>query len=249
MSVLSHQVSIVSQELQEMTRLLRPLFHNPSALLTPSAVTPSPSVSPLSCSLALHLNTQHAPVHCPDDQNPPSSMMHEPPSPQLSMTKVFQGEFDPLSSSPSPHSPPFSHQTSTTPPVSHRSAPPSLNSSPHEHTIVPHPSSSTSIPSLSSSSHPLSITPLLVDLSEPQSRLRLHFPLQSHSESHLQSETHFMSQSYPHSLSQSDIQPQISLQTSSMASRSREPLLDLQRVEWGEHTTQLSLVDEGQSSM
>lgn len=232
-----------------MTRLLRPLFHNPSTLLTPSAVTPSPSVSPLSCSLALHLNTQHAPVHCPDDQNPPSSMMHEPPSPQLSMTKVFQGEFNPLSSSPSPHSPPFSHQTSTTPPVSHRSAPPSLNSSPHEHTIVPHPSSSTSIPSLSSSSHPLSITPLLVDLSEPQSRLRLHFPLQSHSESHLQSETHFMSQSYPHSLSQSDIQPQISLQTSSTASHSREPLLDLQRVEWGEHTTQLSLVDEGQSSM
>ncbi|GLD69309.1 potassium voltage-gated channel subfamily H member 3-like protein [Lates japonicus] len=37
MSVLSRQVTAVSQELQEMTRLLKPLFHNPAALLMPSA--------------------------------------------------------------------------------------------------------------------------------------------------------------------------------------------------------------------
>ncbi|XP_034088803.1 uncharacterized protein LOC117557196 [Gymnodraco acuticeps] len=45
MSVLSGQVTSVSQELQEMTRLLKPLFHNPSMLLM--RVTPP---------------TQHAPV-------------------------------------------------------------------------------------------------------------------------------------------------------------------------------------------
>ncbi|XP_061551149.1 potassium voltage-gated channel subfamily H member 8-like isoform X1 [Phycodurus eques] len=45
MKVLAQRVATVSQELQEMTRLLKPLFHSPSTLLTPSAVTPPPSVS------------------------------------------------------------------------------------------------------------------------------------------------------------------------------------------------------------
>lgn len=71
MSVLSRQVTAVSQELQEITRLLRPLCHGPSALLVPStAVTPPPSVSSLSCSPALpHAAPRHTPTDCPDDQN------------------------------------------------------------------------------------------------------------------------------------------------------------------------------------
>ncbi|GLD69310.1 potassium voltage-gated channel subfamily H member 3-like protein [Lates japonicus] len=169
---------------------------------------------------------------------------------------VLQGEFDPLQCSPprtiASHYPLVPRQTSTTPPVSHRSAPPSLNSSPHEHTVVPHPYSSSSIPSLSSSSHPSSVTPLLVDLSgpgsEPQTHPQSHLQLLSQSESHLQfqPQSQFISQSYPHYLSQPHLQPL--LQPSSMASRSREPLLNLQEMDWGEQTTQLSFIDEGQPS-
>nr|XP_033479043.1 potassium voltage-gated channel subfamily H member 3-like [Epinephelus lanceolatus] len=231
MSVLSHQVTAVSQELQEMTRLLKPLFHNPSTLLIASAVTPPPSVSSHSCSPAPPLLTQHAPVDCSDNQNPPSLLVPEPSSPQPSMTKALQGEFDPLHCPPiTSHNPLFPHHASTAPLVSHRSAPPSLNSSPHEHTLVPHPSSF--IPSLSSSSHPSFITPLLVDLSGPDSgQPQSHPPLQFHSQ--------FTSPSYP----------QPDLQSSSMASHTRESLSNLQEVEWGEHTAQLSFINEGQPSV
>lgn len=227
-----------------MTRLLKPLFHNPGMVLMPSAVTPPPSVSSHSCSPAPPLLTQHAPV---DGQNLPLVVAPpEPSSPQLSMT-TSQGEFDPLQCSPARtiacHRPPVPHQTSTVPPVSHCSAPPSLNSSPHEHTSVPHPFSSSSIPSLSSSNHPSTLDHLLVDLSgpggethtQPQPRLQLL----SQSESQLQFQPQFIPQSYPLSFSQPQLQPP------SMAAHPRQPLLNLQEMEWGEHSAQLSFIDEG----
>jgi len=240
MCVLSRQVTAVSQELQEMTRLLKPLFYNPSTLLIPCAVTPPPSVSSHSCSPAPPLPTQHALVGCSEEQNPPPVHVPEPPSPQLSTSKVFQGEFDPLQSSRSisPHySPPFSHQISPAHLVSYRSAPPSLNTSPHDHTVVPHLCSSSSIPSLSSSCHPSSITPLLVDLSEPGREPQTQPQSQLPPSSQLQ----FTSHSYPHS----QVHPRPLPQTSSMASNPRMPLLNLQEVEWGEHRTQLSFINEG----
>lgn len=243
-----------------MTRLLKPLFHNPSALLIPSAMTPPPSVSSDSCSPALPLFTQHAPVDCSEDEHPPCILVPEPTSPQ---PKVLEGcsrreevEFDPLQCSRTftSYNPPIPHQTS------HCSAPPSLNSSPHEHTVMPHPYSSSSIPSLSSSSHLSSITPLLVDISGPgsepqtQSHPQSRLTLLSQSESQLlsqqqvppcfQLQSQLMSQSYPHSLSQPHLQPL--LQPSSMAPHSREPLMNLQEeVEWGEPTDQLSFINEG----
>lgn len=235
-----------------MTRLLKPLFHNTSTLLIPNAVTPPHSVTSHSCSPAPPLLTQHTPVDHSDDQNPSSILVPGPDSPQLSFTKVLQGEFDPLQCSPSriitSHNPPVPHQASAAPPVSHCSAPPSLNSSPHEHTIMPHPYSSSSIPSISSS-----ISPLLVDLagsgSEPQTQPQSRIPLLSQSESQLrfQPEFQFISRSHPHSLSQPQLHP--ILQPSSMATRSREPLLNLQELEWGEQTTQLSFINEGQPSV
>ncbi|KAA8579795.1 hypothetical protein FQN60_006888 [Etheostoma spectabile] len=231
MSVLSRQVTSVSQELQEMTNLLKPLFHNPSTLLMAGTVTRPPSVSSHSCSPAPPPFTQHAPVDCSDDLNTPSILVPEPSSLQPSMKKLLQGELDPIQCPPSQTLP--SHY----PPVSHRSAPPSLNTSPHDRTPVPHPSS-ISNPSLSSSSHPSSITPPLVDLSEPDSQP---------SQTRLLLESQFMSSSYPHTLSQSLLQPLP--QPSSMAPHPGEPVLNLQEVEWGEHTTQLSFINEGQPPM
>lgn len=232
-----------------MTRLLKPLFHNTSTLLTPGAVTPPPSVSSHSCSPAPPLLTQHAPVDRSDDQNPASILVPEPSSPPLSMTQALQGEFDPLRCSPSQTIPSQNpHQTSTAPKVSHSSAPPSLNSSPHEHTIVPHPSSSSSIPSLSPSSRPSFISPLLVDLSdsgaEPQAQPQSHLPLLSQSESQLQFQpkARLTSRSHPHSISLPQLPP------SSVAPHLREPLLNLQEVDWGERTAQLSFINEGQPS-
>ncbi|XP_054864837.1 uncharacterized protein LOC129348505 [Amphiprion ocellaris] len=88
MCVLSRQVTAVSQELQEMTRLLKPLLHtSPSLLLLP--VTPPPSVSSHGCSPAPPLLTQHAPV------GPPSVLPLEPAL-----------DFDPLRCPGSPHSAP-----------------------------------------------------------------------------------------------------------------------------------------------
>ncbi|RVE75471.1 hypothetical protein OJAV_G00016890 [Oryzias javanicus] len=66
MSVLSRQVAAVTQELQEVTRLLRPLLHHPSTFLTPP-----PSLSSHSCSPAPPFPTHHAPVGCPAQQTPP----------------------------------------------------------------------------------------------------------------------------------------------------------------------------------
>lgn len=228
MSVLSRQVTSVSQELQEVTRLLKPLFHNTSTLLMPSAVTPPPCMSSHSCSPAPALLTQHAPVHCPDCQNPPPILVPEPSSPPQSMAKVLLEKFDPLQCSPSQtitsQNP---YQTRTAPLASHCSAPPSLNSSPHEHAVAQHPYPCCSIPSLSSSSHLSSIPPLLVDLSgpgsEPQTHPQYHHPLLSQSESQLQlqPESQSMSWSYPHSLSQPQLQTP--LQPSSMASHPENP--------------------------
>lgn len=183
-----------------MTRLLKPLFHSPSLLLIQSALTALPSVSPHSCSPAPPLPTQRAPVDCSNDPR----------------------EFEPLQCS--------SFRTATThdppgpaPAVSHCSAPPSLNSSPHEHKIAPHPYSSSSIPYLSSSSHPSSVTPILVHL-EPSRAPQTQSPPQPH---------------FP-PLSQPLLHP------SGMASHPPEPLLNLQEVEWGQHATQLTFIDEGQ---
>ncbi|KAM9328449.1 voltage-gated delayed rectifier potassium channel KCNH8-like [Pholidichthys leucotaenia] len=233
MCVLSRQVTTVSQDLQEMTRLLKPLFHQPSSLLMPSAVTPPPSISSFSCSPAPPINTQHAPADTSVNQTPLGFMVPE----------AFCGEFDPPSRILTPPNPPVSHHTSTAPPVCHCSAPPSLNSSPHDHTVVPHLCSSSSIPSLSSSHHPSSTTPLLVDLSEADNEPQSPVPLLS--QSHL-IETQIMSRSYPHSLPQSNLHP--SLQTPSMTSQPREPQLNQQGAEWGEHTAQLSFVNEGRPS-
>lgn len=185
-----------------MTRLLKPLLHNLGVTLMPGAVTPPPSMSSHSCSPAPSLLTHHAPVGGPN--RPPAA---EPSSPQLSVT-ASQGDFDPLQRSPvACHRPPVPHQTSTVPPASHCSAPPSLSSSPHEHTSVPRPVSSSSIPS--------ALGHLLVDLSGPGGEIP---------------------QSYPHFFSQPQLQPSV------MAA---QPLLNLQEMEWGDHSAQLSYIDEG----
>lgn len=189
-----------------MTRLLKPLFHSPSVLAIP--VTPPPSVLSHSCSPALL--AQRAPTDCLGDQSVP-----------------LPGEIDTLqcpSSRPViSHPPRVLDPTCTAPPVCHRSAPPSLNSSPREYTVMPHPlpSSSSSIPSLSSSTHPSYITPLLVDLSEPD---------REHPQSRL------------HLLSQAELTPW-------SHPRLQEPHPDLQQVEWGEHTAKLSFINEGQPSV
>lgn len=138
-----------------------------------------------------------------------------------------------------------SHTITSAPLVPHRSAPPSLTSSPREHAPVPHACSSSSIPSLPSSSHqPSSIAPLLIDLSTSEPQTQSCYPLMSRSESqlHFQPESQFPSRSHPHSFSQPHLQPL--LQPSSM-----EPLLNLEEVEWGEHAAQLSFIDEGQPSV
>lgn len=248
MSALSRQVTAVSQELQEMTRLLKPLYHNPSALLLQSALTPPPSVSSHSCSPAPPLLTRHSPVDYSNDLR--SGLA---PDASLLSQQMLQGEFYPLlqlSPSQTTTSPPVLRHTSAPPlPASHCSAPPSLNCSPHEHTLGPHPHPSSSIPSLSLSSHPLPITPILVDLSEPstalQTQSQLLLPHQSQSESQLQS--HRFVPSYSHSHSQPQLQPL--LQPPSMTSHPQEPHPTLQGVEWGKYTTQLNFVDEGQQSV
>lgn len=217
-----------------MTRLLKPLFHNTSMLLMPSAVTPPPSVSSHSCSPAPALRTQHAPADCSDRQNPPSILVREPTSPPPSAAEMLQGEFDPLHCSPS------RRIISQDPPlVSHWSAPPSLNGSPHERTIAPHPSSSSSIPFLSSSSHLSSLTPLLSDLSGPGSEPQTRGQSRSASQLQFRPESQCISSSHRHSLSQ----------PSSTASRPREPRLNLEEAEWGERTVQLSFINEGRPSV
>lgn len=122
MSVLSRQVSTVSQELQELTRLLRPLCHGPSALLVPSAaVTPPPSVSSLSCSPAPpHAIPRHTATVCTDDQN------HDDRTPEPERFIADASETDPLSF--------------------HWSAPSSLNCVSCAPPLPPSPSSSTSHP-------------------------------------------------------------------------------------------------------
>lgn len=216
MSVLSRQVTAVSQELQEVTRLLKPLFHNTSTLLMPGAVTPPPNVCSNSCSPAPFVLTQHATADCSDDQNPPSIKVSE--------ESASQGGSDPLQNLPF-QNPPL---------VSHCSAPPSLNSYPHEHPTVPHANSSF-IPCLSSASLP---SPTMLDLlgSGPQT------------EPSYQSQPQFqplcISQSYRDSHSQPLFQP------SSMTPLPQEPLVNLEEeLQWGQSPTQLSFIDEGQPSM
>lgn len=153
MTILSRQVTTVSQELQEMTCLLKPLLHNTSTLLLPSPVTPPPSTPSLGCSPALPILTQHAPADCPANQNPPSVLAPEPSSPPLSKTEALQGEFDLLRCSPS------QIIVSQDPP---------LMAHPH--------SSSSSIPSLSKTSHLSSIAPLSVDFSGPDGEPRTQPP-------------------------------------------------------------------------
>ncbi|XP_058478311.1 potassium voltage-gated channel subfamily H member 8-like isoform X1 [Solea solea] len=217
MSVLSRQVAAVSHELQEVTRLLRPLLHVPAVLLTPGAVTPPPSVSSHGCSPAPPLLTQSAPADSSVNGKAPPVLGHESSSQQLSVN-VLRGELDQRLCSPS--------QTSTTPWVSHSSAPPSLHSSPHEHTLVPPPFSFSSNPSLLSLSHPSPIAPLFVDLSGP------HLQLLSQSES--QPRSRFISQYDATS------RPEPHLNASGMTSQPRE---------WAEHSVQLSFVDEGRPSV
>lgn len=210
-----------------MTRLLKPLFHNASTLLSPSAVTPPPSVSSHGWSPAPTLRTQRAPADCSDGRNSPAILVREPASPPPSATKTLQGEFDPLCCSPS-----------QTPFVTHWSAPPSLNGSPHEHAVTPNPYSTFSAPFLSSPSRLPSLTPLSLDSSgsgsDPQS--------QSRSASQCQFQPKSRCGSHRRSLSQP-------LQPSSAASRPREPSRNLEEAEWGERTVQLSFVDEGQPSV
>lgn len=223
MSALSRQVTAVSQELQEVTRLLKPLFHNTSTLLMPGAVTPPSSVFSNSCSPAPFDLTQHATADCSDDQIPPSIKASKE-SASLSPRKVLQGGSDPLQNIPS-HNPPL---------VSHWSAPPSPNSSPHEHPTVPHANSSF-IPCLSSASLP---SPTMLDLlgSGPQTEPSY--------QSQPQFQPLYISQSYHDSHSQP------LFQSSSMTPLPQEPLVNLEEeLEWGQSPTQLSFIDEGQPSM
>lgn len=149
MSVLSRQVTAVSQELQEMTRLLRPLCHGPSALLVPgAAVTPPPSVSSLSCSPALPHATRPAPTDCPDDQE------HGASTPE-----------------PVEHRQRFPSGGETNPPLSsHWSAPSSLNCVSVAPPLPPSPFPCSSSPPTSAA--------LLVDVlgtgSEPQTQPQPH---------------------------------------------------------------------------
>lgn len=224
MSVLSRQVTAVSQELQEVTRLLRPLYHNASPLLMPSAVTPPPSVSSHSCSPAPPPFTQHAPVDSSDRQNPPPFLVPEASSPlSISTSAVLPGEAPPSQNSPL---------------ASRWSAPSSRTSSPHEHTVVPH-SCSSSIPSLCSAGQPSSVAPALMDLSRagPQS----HPPSLSQSLSQLQLQPVRMSKTHSHS--------HPLLQPPSMSPQPPEPLQNLAGAEWRTSPAQLSFIDEGQHSV
>ncbi|KAI4785968.1 hypothetical protein KUCAC02_037436, partial [Chaenocephalus aceratus] len=109
MSVLSGQVTSVSQELQEMTRLLKPLFHNPSMLLMRCAVTPP---------------TQHAPVD--NHRHTPSCI----PVPDSSMNSVLKEDFDPLQSPPiTPPHPLSAPPSLTRSPHEHTVLPPPSSSS------------------------------------------------------------------------------------------------------------------------
>ncbi|CAG5933043.1 unnamed protein product [Menidia menidia] len=242
MCVLSRQVASVSQDLQEMTRLLKPLLNKPSTVLIPCPVTPPPSVSSQSCSPAPPLIAQHAPVGYSEEQSPPSLLAPDPPPSPMSASKVFQGDFDPLQCSRTispPHSPHVSHQISPTHLVSHHSAPPSLNTSPHEHIAVRHICPSSSIPSLPSSCHPSVISPLLVNFSESGIQ-----PQTSPPRLPQLSQPQFTSHSYAHSQVHRMTLPQ----TPSMAENSQMPLHNLQEVEWAEQRTELSFMDECQPS-
>ncbi|KAM4602154.1 voltage-gated delayed rectifier potassium channel KCNH8-like [Polymixia lowei] len=314
MNMLSRQVSSVSQELQEMTRLLKPFLHNPTTLLLPSAMTPPPSLSSNSCSPAPPLPAQTAPTGSADDKDLLASPAPIPPSSQFrSMTEMVelspnQRELDPLQCSPAlpsqtitlPHLP----APPSLPPVSHCSAPPSLNSSPREGTPRPYPfSSPSSIPVLSlfSSHHPTTLTPLLIDLrgtsvepqaevksqaqpqvqsqpqpqvlpqvqpqpqvlpqvqSQPQVQPQVWFqpqvqpslehqpllrpePRLQHPASDHQPQPQPRAQQPP--LTRPQLQPQSLFQAPGVAAIPRSPLFDVQEVEWGEHTAQLSFIDE-----
>lgn len=210
-----------------MTRLLRPLFHNASTLLSPSAVTPPPSVSSHGCSPAPTLRTQRAPADCSDGRTSPAILVPEPASRPLSAAKTLHGEFDPLRCSPS----------QTSPLVTHWSAPPSLSGSPHERALTPHPYSSSSVPFLSSPSRLPSLTPLSLDSSGSGS--------DPHSRSRSASQCQFQPKSRCGSHRRSLSQP---LQPSSAALRPQGPRRNPEEAEWGERTVQLSFVDEGQPS-
>lgn len=223
MSVLSRQVTAVSQELQEMTRLLRPLCHSPSALLVPSAaVTPPPSVSSLSCSPAPpHAASRHTPANCPDDQN------HDDRTPE-----------------PAEHHQCFvNNATETNPPLSsHWSAPSSLNCVSF---APPLPAS----PSPSSSSHPTSPTLSIVVSgtgSEPQTQFHPRPGPHSLSRSAGQIHQEPMCCTPRHCLSQSLTPPPGEVLLS------RNPPLDLEAQDLGEGATaaaELSFIDEGRSSV
>lgn len=279
MSVLSRQVTEVSLDLQEMTRLLKPLFHNPPTLLIPnSTVTPPPSVSSDAWSPAPLLPAQNEPGDCSGAPNPLAVPGHDLCSPETGATEVLkasglpnQATFDllqrstPLLCQSVTSHPPLPYESSTPPLFCHFSAPPSLNSSSHEHTVGPPSYATYTISSLSlrsPSCHPSTLTPLLRDFTRPGIPLQTQSP----SKSRLQSQSHPLLQSQPeshlpyqpwnytslppesrschHSLSQPHLQSQSQFQTSPTASSSspREPILN---TDLGEHTDQLSFIDEG----
>lgn len=207
-----------------MTQLLKPLFRNPSLLLIHSAVTAPPGLGPP----APHPFAPDASADRSHDPNPPPS------------SPLLRGGFDPLPCSSSPTAasrhPAAARQSATAPPGSYCSAPPSLNSSPHEHTAAAQPCSSASSPSLSSSA-----PPVLMDPSEPAGAAQTRY--RSESRLRVQPEWLFTSPSHRHLLARPPPQ------AAGAAARPQEPLLGLQEVEWGQHSTQLSFIDEGQQSV
>lgn len=222
MSVLSRQVTAVSQELQEMTRLLRPLCHGSSALLVPNAaVTPPPSVSSLSCSPAPpHVASRYTPADCPDDQN------HDNRTPE-----------------PVEHRQCFVTNASETNPTlsSHWSAPSSLNCVSF---APPLPFS----PSPSSSSHPTSPTISLV-MSGTGSEQQTQFWPQPrpHSLSRSAGQIH---QDPQHCTPRHCLSQPLTLPPGGVP-QSRDPPLDLevQRLGEGAVEAELSFIDEGRSSV
>ncbi|XP_056157061.1 potassium voltage-gated channel subfamily H member 3-like [Lampris incognitus] len=253
MSVLSRQVSTVSQELQEVTRLLKPLFHNPQTLLVPSgAMTPPPSVSSDSCSPAPPLPAQTTPLDCAGEKDLLGNLA--PSSPHLSTTEVLElsslpsrGQFDPQLGSPPllalsippPHSL-TPCQSTTLPPGSHYSAPPSLNSSPCEYTAVPRPysSSSISIPTLSALAppQPSTLTSLPMDLAAPPATPQQQ--LMPHLNTRGRPAVRHQPPLRPES------QPQLRHQPPDGASCPQSLLMDTHEVGWGEHSAQFSFIDE-----
>ncbi|XP_034029842.1 potassium voltage-gated channel subfamily H member 3-like [Thalassophryne amazonica] len=265
MSMLSRQITSVSQELQEMTRLLKPLFRTSSVLLIPAAETPPPSMSSSGYSPPPPFPTQNAPCVCSENHTPQSVLPSEQLSPQPKMmeafdvcssTKIDQNLPSLTSQTLTSHNIASLSHSGATLPDCHYSAPPSLNSSPPDHTTVPH--SHSSIPSLSTFSslnHLSALTPLLADITRPgslnpsSSLFSVSTPASTlNTLSPIPRPLPNIIYRFPHSPN-FIIHPCPISTHRALVSHPWQQLLNLQQVDCDEYPAQLNFISEGQSSV